>query len=285
MQVTDLIKLNNLQLAGKLVSDELMLGIHASKRSGAGTEFEQYRHYQPGDDPKRIDWKLYARSGKHLVRESSTESNLHIRLVLDCSGSMNYEEAGINRFEYAKLILASLAYSGYRQNDQMSLYTLHNSRVETQVPAGQLSFQKILYALQNAQASGSWSAEEPKFPAFQQRQKEVLVLVSDFLQINEEWIRLIQQLANPRRDLVLFQILGDQEIDFTLEGFFRFKDLETGREMELQAEAVREQFQQASKSYLNTFEEEMRRPHIQLIRVRLSDPIAMVLRKFLITRS
>ena len=118
----DLIKLGNLQLVGKLVSEELVLGVHASKRSGMGTEFEQYRHYEPGDDPKRIDWKLFARTDKHLVKESSAESNRQIRFLLDLSGSMNYSEKEISRLEYAKLLIASLAYLGYIQNYQMSLY-------------------------------------------------------------------------------------------------------------------------------------------------------------------
>ena len=81
MLITELIKLNNLQLAGKLVSDELMLGIQTSRRSGIGTEFEQFRHYTPGDDPKRIDWKLFAKTDHYLVRESATESNQQIRFL------------------------------------------------------------------------------------------------------------------------------------------------------------------------------------------------------------
>ncbi|GAB3181785.1 DUF58 domain-containing protein [Telluribacter humicola] len=281
---TELIKLNNLQLAGKLVSDELLLGIHASKRSGSGTEFEQYRHYEPGDDPKRIDWKLYARTAKHLVRESATESNLHIRFLLDLSGSMNYEENGISRLHYAKLIMASMAYIGYRQSDQMSLYTLHQGDLQALVPAGKQAFQKILYALQNAEASGPWLNTNPAFPDFQQKQKELLILVSDFLQVGDEWLRLIQNIASPRREIVIFQLLGDQELDFQLSGFYRFRDLETGREVELQAEAVRERYQQAASEYLSRLDESLRLPHVHLIRARLTDPVALVLKDFLTRR-
>ncbi|WP_247235065.1 DUF58 domain-containing protein [Telluribacter sp. SYSU D00476] len=281
---SELIKLNNLQLAGKLVSDELMLGIHASKRSGSGTEFEQYRHYEPGDDPKRIDWKLYARTNKHLVRESATESNLHIRFLLDLSGSMNYEEEGISRLHYAKLIMASLAYLGYRQSDQMSLYTLHQGDLQTLVPVGKQSFQKILYALENAQASGPWLHANPAFPDFQQKQKELLVMVSDFLQVGDEWLQLIQHIAGPRREIVIFQLLGEQELDFRLSGFYRFHDLETGREVELQAEAVRASYQQAATEYLSKLDESLHLPHVHLIRVRLTDPVALVLKDFLTRR-
>lgn len=282
---TDLIKLNNLQLAGKLVSEELLLGIHASKRAGTGTEFEQYRHYQPGDDPKRIDWKLFARTDKHLVRESATESNLQIRFLLDLSGSMNYSEAGVIRLDYAKILLASLAYLGYRQNDQMSLYALQNGGLQTLVPAGKQAFQRILFALQKAEASGQWLPNQARFPEFYQKEKELIVLVSDFLQADNEWLQLIKMVASPRREIVIFQLLGEQETDFNLSGFYRFKDLETGKEVEVQAETIRGTFRESVTNYLATLEEELRLPHVHLVRVQLSEPIAGVLKEFLMRRS
>ncbi len=281
---TDLIKLNNLQLAGKVVSEELLLGVHGSRRSGVGVEFEQYRHYEPGDDPKRIDWKLYARTGKHQVRESATESSLHIRFLLDLSGSMNYAEGGISRLQYARILLASMAYLGYRQGDAMSLYALQDGALQTLAVAGKQAFQKILFGLEKAEASGEWRNDAAAFPEFYARQKEMLVFVSDLWQVGEEWLNLIKSVANPRREVVIFQILGDQEMDFDLKGFYRFKDLETGRAVELEADAVRDTFRQNATLYLENLEEELRLPHVHLVRARLSDPIAVVLRDFLAKR-
>ncbi len=282
---TDLVKLNNLQLAGKLVSDELLLGIHASRRTGAGVEFEQYRHYSPGDDPKRIDWKRFAQTEKHLVRESATESNLNLRFVLDLSGSMNYAEAGLSRLDYAKILLASLAYLGYRQSDQMSLYGLQHGAVRALVPAGKQAFQKILHTLQTAEATGTWQTEGAnRFPEFHSRTKDLLVLASDFLQVDDEWLRFIQSVASPRREIVIFQVLGEQELNFDLRGFYRFQDLETGQELEVQAETVKAQVQQAATAYLAWLDEALRIPHVQLLRANLSEPVAAVLRGFLAGR-
>ncbi len=274
MLTTELIKLNNLQIAGKLVSEELMLGIHGSKRSGIGIEFEQYRHYEPGDDPKRIDWKLYARTQKHLVRESATESNFHIRFVLDLSGSMNYAEKNISRLNYCKILLASLAYLGYRQSDQMSLYALQNGDLETLVPAGKQAFQRILYELEKAEATGMWQNEHPKFPHFQQKQKELFVFVSDFLQVDDEWMKLIQSVANPRREILIFQVLGAEELQFNLNGFYRFKDLETGKEMELEASTIKEEVQKKAAAYLADLDEALQIPHVHLVRTTLHESIA-----------
>lgn len=277
----DLIKLNNLQLAGKLVSDELLLGIQRSRRSGVGTEFEQFRHYVPGDDPKRIDWKRLAQTGQYYVRESSTESNQHVRLVLDLSGSMNYVEAGVGRLAYAKILLASLAYLANRQGDQISLYGLRNGTVQPLVMAGKQSFQRIVATLETVQAQGPWANEKTHFPEFSRKQSELLILASDFLQVDDEWLRLIRNLAGPRREIVIFQILGDQEIDFDLNGFYRFQDLETGREVELQAESIRADVRKRATDYLAMLETELRLPHVRLIRARLSEPAALVLREFL----
>lgn len=274
---TELIKLNNLQLAGRLVSEELMLGIHGSKRSGVGIEFEQYRHYEPGDDPKRIDWKLYARTQKHLVRESATESNFHLRFVLDLSGSMNYTERGVSRLEYAKILLASLTYLGYRQSDQMSLYALKNGNLQTIVPSGKQSFQRILYELEKAKAGGTWQNDNPKFPEFQQKQKELLVLVSDFLQVGNEWLQLIQQAASPRREVLILQLLGEEEIHFNLSGFYRFKDLETGKEIELEAATIQAEVREKAQKYLANLEEALLIPYVYLIRRSLQTPIAQVI--------
>ncbi|RYC70904.1 DUF58 domain-containing protein [Spirosoma sordidisoli] len=282
MLSTDLIKLNNLQLAGKLVSDELLLGIQASRRSGVGTEFEQFRHYVPGDDPKRIDWKRFAQTGHHLIRESSTESNQHIRLLLDLSGSMNYTEAGVNRLAYAKILLASLAYIGNRQGDQLSLYGLQNGAVQLMVAAGKSSFQKVVATLESARAAGAWQSDSTSFPEFSRKQSELLIMASDFLQVGDEWLNLIRNIAGPRREIVIFQLLGDTELTFDLSGFYRFQDMETGQELELQAEAVRDEVRQRASDYLARLDEALRIPHVRLIRVRLSEPIALVLKTFLL---
>jgi uncharacterized protein (DUF58 family) len=277
MLISELIKLNNLQLAGKLVSEQLILGIHQSKRFGYGIEFEQYRHYQLGDDPKRIDWKLYARTNKHLVRESSTESNFHLRFIIDLSGSMNYIENGISRLHYCKILLASLAYLGYRQSDLMSLYALQNDELRPLVASGKQSFQRILYALEKARASGDWKNSDPKFPTFQQKQKEVVIIASDFLQVNNEWIQLIKNLANPHREVIIFQVLGKQELDFNLKGFYRFKDLESGKEIELQAEGIKDEFRKNAEIYLKSLKDAMHIPFVHLVRADLEAPIASII--------
>ncbi len=278
---SELVRLNNLQLAGKIISDQVTLGIHSSRRSGSGTEFEQYRHYQPGDDLKKIDWKLYARSGKHLVKESATESNLHIRMMLDLSGSSNYTENGLSRLHFYKILLASFAWLGYRQSDAMSLYSLHEGNLSTLVSPGKGAFQRILYTLEQAEASGTWMNTAPAFPELSTKHKELILLASDLLNADEGWLQLVRNIAGPQREILIFQVLGREETDFDLKGFYRFKDLETGRETELEASVVKAGFRKSMENYLSELEEALKMPHVYLVRAALNEPVADVITRSL----
>lgn len=277
MDAAELIRLNNLQLAARVVSDRLLLGVHQSRRTGTGTEFEQYRPWFPGDELRRVDWKLYARSGRYLVKESATESHLHIRMILDLSGSMNYTEEGVSRLDYCKLLLASLAYMAYRQNDPLSLYALREEGPELLVNEGKNAFNRILYQLDKAEAGGKGGDEHARFPEFQHKQKELLILASDLLQAGAEWVNLVKEAASPHRQILIFQVLGRRELDFDLKGFYRFKDLETGREVELEAESIRKDFRASFAGYLAALEEDLRLPDVHLVRASFDTPLAEVM--------
>lgn len=280
----ELIRLNNLQLAARIVSQELQGGIHLGQRIGAGTEFEQYRHYEPGDDPKRIDWKLFARSDKYLVKESTVESNLNIRFILDLSGSMNYEENGVARLAYAKVLIASLAYLAMQQHDKMSFYTLKKGKLDIAVPNKGKAFQKILYTLEQVIAEGSWPEKHPHFPDLLSRERELIIFVSDLLQTDEEWIELIESMSHPRREVVLFQLLGDQELSLDLDGLYQFEDLETNKTLELDASSAKKKYREKMDLYLKELESRLHLPQVHLIRTTLSRPIPELLKTYLLKR-
>ncbi|OYX16324.1 MAG: DUF58 domain-containing protein [Algoriphagus sp. 32-45-6] len=277
----EIIKLNDLRLAARLISQQLRQGIHSGIRVGVGSEFEQYRHYQPGDDLKRIDWKYFSRSGKYMIKESTTESNLQIRLMLDLSGSMNYVENGLSRLDYAKNLIASLAYLGFLQGDALSYFTLSEGKIEQKVAPTPKSFQRILLFLEQAKAAGSWPLQPISDSFFQGKERELVVWVSDFLQKESEWEELIQAFNHPRKELMLIQILGEQELDFKLEGNFVFRDLESGQEVVQDARAMQSQFRDRFQAYLDHLDQTFQAPNVQLIRVSMKEPLAGVIRQIL----
>lgn len=277
----EIIKLNDLRLAARLISQQLRQGIHSGIRVGVGSEFEQYRHYQPGDDLKRIDWKYFSRSGKYMIKESTTESNLQIRLMLDLSGSMNYSEKGFSRLDYAKNLIASLAYLGFLQGDALSYFTLSEGKIEQKVAPTPKSFQRILLFLEQAKAAGSWPLQPISDSFFQGKERELVVWVSDFLQKESEWENLIKAFNHPRKELMLIQILGEQELDFKLEGNFVFRDLESGQEVVQDARAMKTQFRERFQAYLDHLDQTFQAPNVQLIRVSMKEPLAGVIRQIL----
>ncbi|WP_194775731.1 DUF58 domain-containing protein [Pararhodonellum marinum] len=284
-QALELIRLNNLQLVAKIVSDAMWTGLHWGKRIGSGTEFEQYKHYEPGDDPKMIDWKLFARSNRYQVRESNIESHLNIRFLVDGSGSMNYKEDGVSRLDYVKILAASLAYLGHQQNDKMSLFVLQNGQMEMKVPAKGHSFQRILVQLESLKAEGKWGNMDPDLPELNSRQKELIFFFSDLFQIDEEWIRLIQSMVSNKREIIIFQILGDHELDFSLKkGMYRFEDLESNRTVELQTKQVATAYRKSISHFLTDLDRELNLPRVRLFRCRLSDPVENILLAYLTSK-
>lgn len=280
----EIIRLNNLKLGAKIISEQLKQGLHLGKKTGIGLEFEQYRYYEPGDDPKRIDWKYYSRSGKHMIKESQTESHLSIRILLDLSGSMNYVENGFKRLDYAKNLLASLAYLANQQGDALSFFTAQNGAVSQKVAPSPKAFQRIVYQLEQDRASGSWPLRKQDFPELKSRQRELIIFVSDFLQKNAEWIELVEQIRHPKKEIVLFQILGDQEVHFEQKGNFKFEDLEGDRSIDLDGETVRKTYNEAIQNYLDELKQAFNLPQVHFYSVKMSEPIAQVISRFLADR-
>ena len=280
----EIIRLNNLKLGAKIISEQLKHGLHLGKKTGVGLEFEQYRYYEPGDDPKRIDWKYFSRSGKHMIKESQTESHLNIRMLLDLSGSMNYEENGFKRLDYAKNLIASLAYMANQQGDALSFFTFQDGKVSQKVAPSPKAFQRIIYQLEQDQASGSWPISKQDFPELKSKQKELIIFVSDFLQKESEWIEIVEQMRHPKKEIVLFQILGDQELNFDQKGNFKFEDLEGNRSIDLDGETVRKTYNEAIKSYLTNLKKAFHLPQVHYYQVKMSESIAEVITRFLADR-
>ena len=108
----------DLELVSRRVVDGTISGLHRSPFHGYSAEFSQYRHYRPGDDLKYIDWKLFARTDRLYTKQFRDTTNLLCSIALDASASMNYASAGgVSKFQYARLLAASIANLVSRQGD------------------------------------------------------------------------------------------------------------------------------------------------------------------------
>jgi len=276
----------NLQLIAKTVVDGFMLGLHQSPKSGVGLEFNQYRSYQPGDDLRRVDWKMYARSDKFFVRESEIETSVTVRFVLDASASMNHRENSVSKFDYARFLIASLAYLAHKQGDAIALHALNDERVVSIEPSrNHRQLHRFLHLLESLCASGKWGdwrSVENVFAA--SRHKELLVFVSDMHEASEELRTALSKLVGLRNEVMLCHLVGKNELDLPQRGAVVFEDLETGERVQVDVDAARSAYRAAVEQNAQVLREALLENHISYHRFLIQEPLDAALREFLRSR-
>lgn len=238
-------RLKNLRLRARRGAGGDGLGQHASRSRGAGLEFVQYRAYEPGDEPRRIDWKLFARSDRYFVRESERDSPLTIWIVIDASASMAQCDAAQpewSKLDAAKTIAACAIELALRQGDRFGLITLAaGGPALIAADAGARHRDRCLLELERIACAGGWPAETALRPLWERVLPSSLVLVlSDFF--DDASADLALRFAAARREVLTVQILSAEERDFPFTGGHRFLDAESGAERRVEAAAVRSDF-------------------------------------------
>lgn len=221
------------------------IGQHVSRNRGAGLEFAQYRAYEPGDEPRRIDWKLFARSDRYFVRESERDSPLNVWLVVDATASM--AQADATRPDWSKLdatraLAACVIELALRQGDRFGVVAISGDGVNL-VPAATGSRQRdrCLLELQRVRAVGTWPDETSLRPVWERiGPASLLVFLSDCF--DEKTVALAERLAAARRDVLTIQMLSVEERDFPFHGGHRFRDPESGAELRVDAPSARNDY-------------------------------------------
>lgn len=230
-------------MARRAASDGI--GQHVSRNRGDGLEFAQYRTYAPGDEPRRIDWKLFARSDRYFVRESERDSALTVWLMIDASASMNQaDEAlpGFSKLDAAKILAASIIELALQQGDRFGLIAIANGRVDL-VPAagGTRQRDRCEVVLRQLRAGGGWPDETALRPVWDRIHADhMAVLLSD--DFDDAAVRLVERLAAARREVLSVQLLSGDEREFLFRGNRRFVDLESGAEVRSDGAAAREHY-------------------------------------------
>jgi uncharacterized protein (DUF58 family) len=220
-------------------------GQHPSRSRGAGLEFAEYRAYTQGDDPRRIDWKLHARSDRHFVREAERDSTLEVWLLLDATASMRQADGArpaYGKLDAARLMAACVIELALRQGDRFGVLALGGA-APLAIPAGMGPRQRdrCLSALGGLAPVGAWpdAATANRLAEGIARDALVLLLSDCF---DAEAVALAERLAGAGRDVAVVQILAADERDFPFRGGHRFIDPESAAERRVDASAVRAGF-------------------------------------------
>ncbi len=238
-------QLRGLRIGSRRISPLRGGGMHRSRDRGAGLEFSQYRGYEPGDELRRIDWKLYARSDRFFVREAERDSPLTVWVLLDASASMAQADESRpdwSRLDAGKALAAAIAEVAVRQGDRVGLGVL-NDRDLRLVPAaaGTRQRDRILLELHGVRAQGVFPGEGSLLPLWARiGADELVVIIGDFF--DEACTTLAGRLAGARRDVAAIQLLAVAERDFPFHDGCRFRDPETGEELPGDGRALREGF-------------------------------------------
>src|SRR5688500_4373626 len=236
-----LARIGNLELVARSVVDGVINGMHRSPYFGASVDFAEHRGYVPGDDIRRVDWKVFARTDRYFVKEFEADSNANFSVLLDVSKSMAFG-ARITKLDYAKTQAACLTYLVSKQRDRVGLVTFDDDIVD-RVPPSAKHVDVVLHTLDWVQAKRPGRIGPPiREMAEHYGRRGIVVVISDFYEEPQEILDAVGLIRYRGNDVVLFHVLDPAEIEFTFTDASSFEDLESGEQLPVVPDALRKQY-------------------------------------------
>lgn len=281
-----LARITGLKLIARAVVEGFIAGLHRSPYLGSSMDFAEYRAYYPGDDIRRIDWKAFGRSDKLFVKKYRGETNTGCHLLLDVSRSMDYGSGAATKLRYGQWLAASLAYLMSLQQDAAG-YISFDHKVREYIPArfrrGHLEM--VLTAIDRAEPLEESEFSRPLDEVAERiHRRGIAALISDLLDEPESVLKGIKHLRLRGQDLIVFHLLDKNEIEFPFSGEALFTDLETGREMYVNADLIRNEYQAAVARAIARYRSESNNAGIDYIQINTSLPLDFALYSYLTRR-
>ncbi|MDG1891983.1 MAG: DUF58 domain-containing protein [Verrucomicrobiota bacterium] len=274
-------------LVARFAMEGSVSGMHRSPHRGSSVEFAEYRQYVPGDDLRRLDWRVLGRTDRYYLKEYEAETNLRCYFVLDCSGSMNFTSAETSKLDYAIKLIAHLAYQIIHQGDAAGLVTV-GPKVITELPPKRMPshLQLIMDILKQAKGKGETGLIETLHELADKARRRALVLIfSDCFTDIEPLIGGLQHLRFQKHDVGLFHILDRQEMDFNFDRPIRFADLESSFSMVTEPAMVREAYLEQFQNFQAALQKGCHECNSDYREVTTSKPFEKVLADFLVDRA
>lgn len=278
--------LANLDLVARAVVEGFLTGLHRSPFFGFSQEFAEYRAYSEGDDPRFVDWNVYARTDRTYIKRYIGETNTHLVVLLDASASMGYGSGPVTKLQYGKFLAATLAYLAARQHDAVGLIVFDEEVRAHRPPstrAGQLH--AVMHAIDHAEPGTGTDLKVP-FERFHEFQKGrgLVAVISDFYCEPDALLKGVQPLAYQGQDVVLFQVLDPQELDPKLKESALFEDMETGETMEVSPIFMRSRYRERIREHIDALHKSALRAGADHHLVRIDEPLDGALRNYLLFR-
>jgi uncharacterized protein (DUF58 family) len=279
-----LARIGNLELLARTVVNGFINGLHRSPYFGASVDFAEHRGYVPGDDIRRIDWRLFARTDRFYLKQYEADSNANFSVLLDISRSMTFGSRGLNKLDYARYLAASLTYFAQRQRDRVGVVTF-DADVVTHVPSSAKHLDRVLHTLDRAVAQRPGSLRVPlqAMAEFFGR-RGILVLISDLYEVPEAVMEAVKPLRYRGNDLIVFHVLDPSEIDFNFDEPSSFQDLESGDQIPVVPTALAEQYRALVQEHIAALSSRFSENRIDYTLINTATPLDYALFKYLSTR-
>ena len=281
-----LTRISSLELVARTVVEGFVSGLHRSPHLGFSVNFAEYRHYQPGDDIRKIDWKAFGRLDRFYVKQYEGETNTNIHLILDCSKSMAYGTTGLQKLEYGQFLAASLAYFAFKQRDGIGFVGFDDDILEY-VPArgsmGQLN--TVLHSIENLRVGAKTRVLHPLLSVAERiRRRSIVILISDLYDETNEVMNGLRQFRYRGNDVIVFHLLDPSEIAFGFDTSAQFIDLETEVEMHVIPEFLRQEYRRIVADQIRYFEKECQKERIDYLLLDTAQPLDQALFTYLLRR-
>jgi uncharacterized protein (DUF58 family) len=262
-------------------------GRHRSPIRGSSLEFAAYREYTPGDDIRRLDWRVHGRSDRYFVKEFEADTNLRLCLVVDTSGSMRYGVNGSTKLDYARHLAGTLAYLAAHQGDAVGLYCASQSFTKEIPPKrNAVHLGNVLDELGQMTAAGETGLVAALHEAAERvPQRALFVIISDLFVDPAELAVCFQHLRFRRHDVAVFHLLEQAEVEFQFDRPIRFVDLEGGAAILADPTIIARQYRLSLARYFDSLREAVREANVDYQRVGVEDAYDSVLARFLLARS
>ena len=236
-----LMRIKSLQLRARAAVEGFVKGLHRSPYHGFSVEFSEYRQYTPGDDPRYLDWKLFARSDRYHIKRFEDETNLRCTLVVDTSRSMAYGSGEYTKSDYARTLAATVATFLTRQRDAVGLITFEDQITQYLPPRHRPGHLARMVALleREPQAKSTDLARSLDQVAATVRKRGLVIIISDLLAPTELLRTRLGYLRAANHDVAVLRVLDPAEIHFPFDTPAKFRDSESGRDVYVDPSAAR----------------------------------------------
>lgn len=250
-----------------------MSGLHRSPYFGQSLEFVQHREYVPGDDTRRIDWKLWSRSDRYYLKQFEEDTNVRVMLLVDGSESMQFGSGALTKFEYAQTVAAAMSMLVLRQNDSVGV-SVFDSQVRSLIPVSSRRnhLQAVLTGLSAEAAQGKTDITSILHRIAESlTQRSIIMLISDLFCGREELFRGLQLLRQRKHEVLILHVMDDEELDFTYSGTLRFEGLEDSGKLTCEPSALRAGYLAAVQKFLDVVQKRCAGSMIDYRLVRTSE--------------